>query len=91
MLDTLQRKREGIREYTNAKLEEMAGQNLEEQGAEQVEAAKAKERRTVMNTKVPTHGTRRKTEKEDEDITFMGVNINSLAYWSNESNKAARL
>ena len=59
LLDTMQRKPESIREYTNAKLEEMVGKNLEEQGAEQVETAKVKKRRTVMNTKVPTptHGT----------------------------------
>ena len=91
LLDTMQRKRESIREYTNAKLEKLVGQNSEEQGAEQVEAAKVKERQTVMNTKIPTHGTWRKNEREDEDVTFMEVNINSLAYWSNESNKAARL
>ena len=30
-------------------------------------------------------------EREDEDVTFMGVNINSLAYWSKENNKAACL
>ena len=65
--------------------------NSEEQGAEQVEAAKVKERRTVMNTKVPTHGTWRKNEGEDEDVTVIGVNINILAYWSKESNKEARL
>ena len=91
LLDTMQRKQEGIKEYTNAELDEMAGKSPEEQGAERVEAAKVKERRTVMNTKVPTHGTWRKNEREDEDVTFMGVNINSLAYWSKESNKAARL
>ena len=28
-------------------------------------------------------------EREGEDVTFMGVNINSLSYWSKESNKAA--
>ena len=91
LLDTMQRKHEGVREYTNAELEKMAGKNSEEQGAERVEVAKVKERRTVMNTKVPTHGTWKKNEREDEDVTFMGVNINSLAYWSKESNKAARL
>ena len=69
----------------------MAGKSLEEQGAERIEAAKIKERRTVMNTKVPTHRTSRKNEREDEDVTFMGVNTNSLAYWSKDSNKAARL
>ena len=91
LLDTMQWKREGIREYTNAELEEMVGKNLEKQGAEQVEAAEVKEHRTVINTKVPTHGTWRKNEREDEDVTFMGFNINSSAYWSKKSNKAARL
>ena len=57
LLDTMQQKREGNREYTNTELEEMVGKSLKEKGAEQVEAAKVKERRAVMNTKVPTHGT----------------------------------
>ena len=59
--------------HTNAELEEMAVKSPEEQGAERVEAAKVKERQTVMNTKVPTHGTWRKNERENEDVTFMGV------------------
>ena len=56
VLETMQRKREGKREYTNVELEEMAGKSTEEKEkeAEQAEAAKVKERRTVMNTKVPT-------------------------------------
>ena len=44
-----------------------------------------------MNTKVPIHGTWRMTEREEDDIRFMGANINSLTYWSKKSNKAARL
>ena len=44
-----------------------------------------------MNTKVPAHETWRMNERENEDVTFMGVNINSLAYWSKECNKADRL
>ena len=84
LLDIMQQKCEGNREYTNAQLEEMVGKSSDEQSAEQVKADKVKERQTVMNTKVPTHGTLRKNEREDEDVTFMGVNINSLAYWSNE-------
>ena len=44
-----------------------------------------------MNTKVDTYRTWRKDEKEAEDVTFLGVNINSLSYWSKSSNKAARL
>ena len=91
LLDTMQRKHEGNREYTNAVLEEMVGKSLEEKGADRVETAKVKERQAVMNTKVPTHGTWRKHERGDEDVTSMGVNINSLAHWSKESNKAARL
>ena len=87
----LQQKREGNREYTNVELEEMVGKSSEEKGAEQVEAANVKELRTAMNTKVPTQGTWRKNEREDEDVTFMGFNINSSAYWSKKSNKAARL
>ena len=42
----MQRKREGIKEYTNTELEEMTGKSPEEQGAERIGAAKVKERRT---------------------------------------------
>ena len=55
------------------------------------EATRTEERQTVMNTKVPVHGTWRKEKNDKDDVTCLGVNINSLAYWSKESNKAARL
>ena len=84
LLEAMQRKHKANREYTNAELEEMLDKSSEEKGTEQAEAAKMKERRTVMNTKVPAHETWRMNERENEDVTFMGVNINSLAYWSNE-------
>ena len=91
VLDTLQRREDGERVYSNADLEEMREKNAEEKREMQSEEAKTRERRTVMNTKVDTYGTWRRDEKEAEDVTFLGVNINSLSYWSKSSNKAARL
>ena len=44
-----------------------------------------------MNTKAPLHGTWRPGEKDDDDVTCFGANINILAYWSKKSNKVARL
>ena len=69
----------------------MREKDAEEKREVQSEEAKTRERRTVMNTKVDTYGTWRKDKKEAEDVTFLGVNINSLSYWSKSSNKAARL
>ena len=91
VLDTLQRREEGEQVYSNADLEEMREKNAEEKREVQSEEAKTRERRTVMNAKVDTYGTWRRDEKEAEDVTFLGVNINSLSYWSKSSNKAARL
>ena len=68
----------------------MAGKSSEEKEAKQVEAAKVKA--SDSNEYQGAHArNRRKNEREDKDVTFMGVNVNSLAYWSKESNKAARL
>ena len=77
--------------YSNADLERMMEKNAEEKREVHTEEVKTKVRRTVMNTKVPTHGIWRKDEKEVKDVTFLGVNINSLSHWSKNSNKAARL
>ena len=91
LLEAMQQKRKANRKYTNAKLEEMVGKRLEEAGAERVDAAKVKKRRSVVNTKVPIYRTWRINERGDNEVTFMGVNINSLAYWPKDSNKAGRL
>ena len=91
VLGTVNLKREGDREHANAELEEMVGKSMEEKEAEQAEVAKVKERRTRMNTKVPTHGTWRMNKRKDKDVTSMGVNINSLSYWLKQRNTAAQL
>ena len=57
LLETMQRREKGDEEYTDADLERMMEKSTEEKKEMHVEATKTKERRTVMNTKVPIHGT----------------------------------
>ena len=40
---------------------------------------------------MPTHGNWKPHVKEEDDATFLSVNLGSLAYWSRDSNKAERL
>ena len=63
LLDILQRKEKGEQVFSNADLERMMEKNAEEKREVHTEEVKTKERRTVMNTKVDTHGTWRKDEK----------------------------
>ena len=89
--DSSKRKKEGDREMSNAEMDEILAKGAEESKEVKAEKERTVERRTVMNTKVPLHGTWRPGGKDDDNVTFFGANINSLAYWSKESNKAARL
>ena len=44
-----------------------------------------------MNIDVPIHGSWKANSKDENDLTFLSINVNSLAHWSRESNKAKRL
>ena len=44
-----------------------------------------------MTTDVPIHGSWKANSKDENDLIFLSVNVNSLAHWSQESNKAERL
>ena len=44
-----------------------------------------------MTTDVSIHGSWKVNSKDENDITFLSVNVNSLAHLSQESNKAERL
>ena len=44
-----------------------------------------------MNTDVPIHGSWKANSKDKNNLTFLSINMNSLAHWSRESNKAERL
>ena len=43
---------------------------------------KTKERRSVMNTDVPIHGSWKANSKDEINLTFLGINVNSLVHWS---------
>ena len=51
---------------------------------------KTKEIRSVMNTDMPIHGNWKANSKDENNLTFLSINVNSLAHWSRESNKAER-
>ena len=67
---------------------EKCAKDTEQQMAIDAERAATEERRTVISTKVPTHGDWKPDSKGDDDLDFLGVNINSLAYWSRYTNNA---
>ena len=54
--------------------------DVEQQMAIKAEKAAVEERRTVMSMKVPTRRDWTPDLKEDDDLTFLGVNINSLVF-----------
>ena len=52
---------------------------------------KTKESRSVMDTDVPIHGSWKTTPKDENDLPFFSVNVNSVARWYRESNTVERL
>ena len=54
----------------------------EEEKAIRKEKAKTKEIQSVITTDVSIHGSWKVNSKDENDITFLSVNVNSLAYWS---------
>ena len=52
----------------------------EEEKITRKEKDKTKDRRSIMTTNVPIHGSWKATSKDDTNITFLRVNINSLAH-----------
>ena len=94
LMTTLERRKINSEDLSPAEMEELlnrAGKDVDEQLAIEKEREAVKERRTVMSTKVEKHGGWAPELKGDDDLTFLGANINSLAYWSRYSNKAERL
>ena len=53
--------------------------------------AKTTARRTVMNSDDPIHSSWKTNSKDENILSFISINVNSLANWSKESNKAGRL
>ena len=44
-----------------------------------------------MNIDVPIHGSWKANSKDENDLTFLSINVNSLTHWSQKNNKAERL
>ena len=63
----------------------------EEEKVIRKERDKTKEIQSVMTTDVPIHDSWKANYKDKNNITFLSVNINSLAHCSGESNRAERL
>ena len=94
LLETLERRKLKNDDLSPREVEELlnkAGKDIDEQLAIKKEKEAVEKRRTVMSTKVKKHGKWSPELKGDDDLTFLGANINSLAYWSRYSNKADRL
>ena len=94
LLTTLERRKLNSEDLSPSELEELlekAAKDVGEQAAIENEKAAVAKWRSVMSTKVETHGNWLPELKGDDDLTFLSANLNSLAYWSRYSNKADRL
>jgi hypothetical protein len=91
LLDHLKQRRGNEEEMKKEEMDELLKDAHEEEKAIREERDETKKRRSVMTTDVTTHGNWKPHTKDEDDITFMSVNLNSLAYWSQDCNKAERL
>ena len=55
------------------------------------ERDETKKRQLVTTIDVPTHENWKQHTKEEDNTMFLNTNINRLAHWSRDSNKAERL
>ena len=94
LLATLGRRKLNSDDLSPSEVEELlskAAKDVDEQLAIENEKEAVEKRRTVMSTKVKTHGDWLPELKGDDNVTFLSADLNSLAYWSRYSNKADRL
>ena len=91
LLDHLKQRRRNSDKTKREEMDELIKDTHEEEKEIKKVKAKTTERRTVMNSDDPIHGSWKTNSKDKNDLTFISINVNSLAHWSRESNKAERL
>ena len=82
LLDHLKQRRGNSKEMKKEEMDELLKDAHEEEKEVRKVKAKTKERRLVMNTAVPVHGSWKMNSKDENDLTFFSINVNSLAHWS---------
>ena len=91
LLDHLKQQRGNSEEMKKEEMDELLKDAHEEEKEVRKVKVKTKIRRSVVNIDVPIHGSWKANSKDENDLTFLSVNVNTLAHWSLESNKAERV
>ena len=80
LLDRLKQRRGNSEEMENEEMDDLIKDAHEEENEVRKIKAKIKERRSVMNTDVPVHDSWKTNSKDDIDLTFFSINVNSLTH-----------
>ena len=91
LLDHSKQQRGNDEEMKKEEMDDLLKDAHEEEKAIRKDKVKTKEIRSIITTDVPIHGSWKANSKDENNITFLSVNVNSLAHWSRESNKVERL
>ena len=87
LLDHLKQQRGNSNEMKREEMDEVTKDTHEEEKETKKVKAKTTERRTVMNSDDPIHGSWKTNSKDENDLTFISINVNSLAHWSREGTR----
>ena len=82
LLDHLKQQRGNSKETKKEEMDNLLKDAHEEENKVRKVKAKTKKRRSVMNTDVPIHGSWKTNSKDENDFTFLSINVTSLAHWS---------
>ena len=91
LLDHLKQRRGNSDKMKREEMNKLIKDTHEEEKEDNKVKAKTTERRTVMSSDDLARGSWKTNSKDENDLTFISINVNSLAHWSKESNKAERL
>ena len=80
LLDHLKQRRENSEETKREEMDELLKDAHEEEKEVRKVKAKTKERRSVMNTDVTIRGNWKMNSKDENNLTFFSINVNSLAH-----------
>ena len=82
LLDHLKQRRGNREETKQEEMDDLPKDAHEEEKELRKDKVKTKERRSVMNIDVPIHGSWKANSKDENNLTFLSLNANSLAHWS---------
>ena len=88
LLDHLKKQRGNGEEMKKEEMDDLLKDAHKKEKEVRKDKVKTKERQSVMNTDVPIHGSWKSNSKDEDNLTFLSINVNILVHWSQESNKA---